>query len=230
LGIEHWALSIDEGGTSMPVKKSIRRKKSTVRNSVEWASTPVAWTRTSIARLTKLATSMDRSMVAAVLLTGGIVVALLLAGYRTTPPAVATAGDQADTAIVTGDPVDAPRIAAAPSNTPAVSESRLSSVADVVAAPQIVTIAGCLAQDGESFRLKDTSGADVPRSRNWKSGFLKKSPAAVEVVDASHRLKLTNHVGERVSVTGTITDGEMQARSLRRVANSCSDSKPKVNA
>lgn len=218
----------------MPVKKSIRRKKSTVRNSSTWtsawASTPVAWTRTSIARLTKLATSMDRSMVAAVLLTGGIVVALLLAGYRTTPPAVATAGEQPDAAVVTGDPVDAPRIAAAPSNASTVSESRLSPASDVAATPQIVTIAGCLAQDGESFRLKDTSGADAPRSRSWKSGFLKKGPAAVDVVDASHRLKLTNHVGERVSVTGTITDGEMQVRSLHRVATSCSDGKPKVNA
>jgi hypothetical protein len=218
----------------MPVKKSIRRKKSTVRNSFTWTnawtSTPVAWTRTSITRLTELATSMDRSMVAAVLLTGAIVVALMLAGYRTTPPAVATAGEQSDTSIVTGDAVGAPRIVAEQSNSSAVSESRLSSTTDAVATPQIVTIAGCLAQDGESFRLKDTSGSDAPRSRSWKSGFLKKSPAAVEVVDASHRLKLTNHVGERVSVTGTISDGEMQVRSLRRVANSCGDSKPKVNA
>jgi hypothetical protein len=219
----------------MPVKKSIRRKKSTVRNSFTWASIPawtnmsVAWTRTSIARLTELATSMDRSMVAAVLLAGAIVVALMLAGYRTTPSDVATVGEQPDTSVVTGDAVGAPRIVAAESNAPGAGESRLSSTTDVVATPQIVTIAGCLAQDGESFRLKDTSGADAPRSRSWKSGFLKKSPAAVEVVDASRRMKLTNHVGERVSVTGTITDGEMQVRSLRRVANSC-DNKPKVNA
>jgi hypothetical protein len=217
----------------MPVKKSIRRKKSTVRNSFAWASTwtttPVAWTGTSIARLTKLATSMDKSMVAAVVLTGGIVVALLLAGYRTTPPAMAPAGEQPDASVVIGDGIGAPRIVSAQSDSPAVSEPRLSTT-DAVATPQMVTIAGCLAQDGESFRLKDTSGADVPRSRSWKSGFLKKSPAAVEVVDASHRLRLTNHVGERVSVTGTITEGEMQVRSLRRVANSCSDNKPKVNA
>ena len=214
----------------MPVKKPIRRKKSTLQNTFAWTTKPVAWSRTSIARLTALATSMDRSMVAAVLLTGAIVVALLLAGYRTTPPVVATAGQQPDTATVTGDAVGAPPIVDAPSNAPAAGESRLSSTTDAVATPQMVTIAGCLAQDGESFRLKDTSGTDAPRSRSWKSGFLKKSPAALEVVDASHRLKLTNHVGERVSVTGTITDGEIQVRSLRRVANSCSDSKPKVNA
>jgi hypothetical protein len=217
----------------MPVKKSIRRKKSTVRNSFAWTSTwttrSVAWTRTSIARLTELATSMDRSMVAAVVLTGGIVVALLLAGYRTPPPAMAPAGEQPDTSVVIGDGIGAPRIVSAQSDAPAVSDPRLSSI-DAVATSQMVTIAGCLAQDGDSFRLKDTSGTDAPRSRSWKSGFLKKSPAAVEVVDASHRLRLTNHVGERVSVTGTITDGEMQVRSLRRVANSCSDNRPKLNA
>jgi hypothetical protein len=168
-------------------------------------------------------------MVAAVLLTLAIVVALLLAGYRTPPPAVANAGEQPDTATVQGDPIGAPSIVAARSNEHAVSESQLPSTTDA-AAPQMVTIAGCLAQDGESFRLKDTSGADAPRSRSWKSGFFKKSPAAVDVVDTSHRLKLTNHVGERVIVTGTIAEGEMQVRSLRRVATSCSDGKPKVNA
>ena len=212
----------------MPVKKPIRRKKSTVRNSFTWTSTPMAWTGTSIARLTRLATSMDRSMVAAVMLSGGIVVALMLAGYRTTPT-VETANEQPATGIVQGEGVPEPRIVA-----DSIASTAHESGVDVtplatVEAPQMVTIAGCLAQDGESFRLKDTSGADAPRSRSWKSGFLKKSPAAVGVIDTSHRLKLTNHVGERVSVTGTIMDGEMQLRSLRRVATSCSDNKPKLN-
>jgi hypothetical protein len=210
----------------MPVKKPIRRRKSTLRNTRSWTSTPAAWTRTAITRLTELATAMDRSMVAAVLLAGGIVVALLLAGYRTPPPAIATADQQPATAAVP----DAAVVAAAPI-APAASERESTPATDAhVAASQTVTIAGCLAQDGESFRLKDTSGADAPRSRSWKSGFLKKSPAAVEVVDAAHRLKLTSHVGERVSVTGTLVEGEMQVRSLRRVATSCSDGKVKVNA
>jgi hypothetical protein len=210
----------------MPVKKPIRRKKSTLRNSITWTSAPLAWTRTSITRLTKLATSMDRSMVTAVLLAGAIVMALLLAGYRTAPPVVATLDDSPATVTVHEDAVkgSAPMARAA-------SEARAFASTDAhETAVQMVTIAGCLAQDGESFRLKDASGAEVPRSRSWKSGFLKKSPSAVEVVDVSHRLKLTNHVGERVSVTGTIMDGEMQVRSLRRVATSCSDAKPKLNA
>jgi len=85
-----------------------------------------------------------------------------------------------------------------------------------------VTITGCLERNDETFRLKDTSGADAPKSRSWKSGFLKKGPKPIDVVDASKRLKLGDHVGQRVSVTGTLVDREMQVRSLKRVAPSCS--------
>jgi hypothetical protein len=84
-----------------------------------------------------------------------------------------------------------------------------------------VTISGCLERSDETFRLKDTAGADAPKSRSWKSGFLKKGSASIEVVDASHRLKLPDHVGQRVSVTGRLVDREMQVRSLQRIAASC---------
>jgi hypothetical protein len=62
-------------------------------------------------------------------------------------------------------------------------------------APAPVTITGCLERSEDSFRLKDTAGAAAPKSRSWKSGFLKKGTAPIEVVDAAHRLKLTDHVG-----------------------------------
>jgi hypothetical protein len=84
-----------------------------------------------------------------------------------------------------------------------------------------VTITGCLERNDESFRLKDTAGTDVPKSRSWKSGFLKKGSASIDVVDAANRLNLPNHVGRRVSISGTRVDREMQAHSLRRVAASC---------
>jgi hypothetical protein len=86
----------------------------------------------------------------------------------------------------------------------------------------LVTITGCLEQRDETFRLKDTDGADVPKSRNWKTAFLKKGPAPIEVIDTANRLKLNDHVGQRVSVTGTLVEREMQVRSLQRVAASCS--------
>ena len=86
-----------------------------------------------------------------------------------------------------------------------------------------ITVTGCLEQDDDRFRLKDTAGVDAPKSRSWKSGFLKKSTASIDVIDAANRLQLPTHVGQRISVTGTVADGEMQARSLRRVAATCED-------
>jgi hypothetical protein len=85
-----------------------------------------------------------------------------------------------------------------------------------------VTITGCLERDAESFRLKDTAGDSAPKARSWKSGFLKKGSATVEVVDAAKSAKLPSHVGERVSVTSVLNGREMQVRSLQRVSASCS--------
>lgn len=90
----------------------------------------------------------------------------------------------------------------------------------VVDAP--VTVTGCLEQDNDLFKLKDTEGEEAPTSRSWKSGFLKKRPATITVLDASHRWKLEKHVGERISVTGSLVDREMQVKTLSRVTPSCS--------
>jgi hypothetical protein len=225
----------------MPVKKTIRRKKPSRVSSSAWAMKPARMLRATraaagaigtqaVRRFTRLAGSMgmgsmDKGTVAVVLTTAAVVAALLIAGYRTMP--VGTASEQP---IVTAAHEDT-RLTAAPT-APAIADARTieSAAPAPVSTPEMVTIAGCLAQDGDTFRLKDTTGADAPRTRSWKSGFLKKSAAAVEVVDASRRLKLTNHVGERISVTGTLVNGEMQVRSMRRVSSSCSENKPKVNA
>jgi len=90
-------------------------------------------------------------------------------------------------------------------------------------APDSVTITGCLEQDHDAFRLKDTTGADAPKSRSWKTAFLTKHAAQVTVVDGTNtnRLQLGTHVGERVSVTGALADRELQARSLQLVAAAC---------
>jgi hypothetical protein len=84
-----------------------------------------------------------------------------------------------------------------------------------------VTVTGCLERHDETFRLRDTTGLDAPKSRSWRSGFLKKGSASIGVVDAANRLKLTDHIGQRVSVTGVLVDREIQVRSLQRVATSC---------
>ena len=90
-----------------------------------------------------------------------------------------------------------------------------------VTEPASVTITGCLERNDETFRLKDTSGAAAPRSRSWKSAFLKKGNASIDVVDSTNRLKMDDYVGQRVSLTGTLVDREMRARLVQRVATSC---------
>lgn len=90
-----------------------------------------------------------------------------------------------------------------------------------VAENSTTTITGCVAADEGTFWLKNASGADVPKSRSWKSGFFKKRPASIELLDATHELRLTSYVGQRVAATGTLEDRELRARSVRRIAASC---------
>ena len=84
-----------------------------------------------------------------------------------------------------------------------------------------VTVAGCLERNNDGFRLKDTSGADAPKARSWKSGFMKKGSASLDVSDPAHAITLSDYVGRRVSVTGTLTGREMKAKSVRRMSASC---------
>ena len=99
------------------------------------------------------------------------------------------------------------------------TESRRSK-SNAVAAPS-VTVSGCLERDDSAFRLTDTSGAQAPRERSWKTAFIRKRNSDLDVVDAPKRLKLKDHVGHRVSLTGKVVDGEMRASSLRHLAASC---------
>jgi hypothetical protein len=84
-----------------------------------------------------------------------------------------------------------------------------------------VTISGCLQTGNDSFWLTDTSGANAPKSRSWKSGFLKKHAESVQVVAASRALQLSEYVAQRVTATGTLANRTMQARSMERIAGSC---------
>jgi hypothetical protein len=105
---------------------------------------------------------------------------------------------------------------------PATAKKADAPAKAIVPSTTLVTITGCLEQRDETFRLKDTDGIAVPTARSWKTGFLKKGPAPIDVVDGANRLKLNDHIGQRVSVTGTLVEHEMQVRSLQRVAASCS--------
>ena len=211
----------------MPVRKSVRRKKSTsglafVERSVNFAKSVKLPRVMNLKKLTNLTTGMDTAIVLPLV---GLVVAAVLISSQTRSQHSADESAEAvtvhaDSSIVDGSGVPPVEVA----------HEREPAAQNLVAQSAPVTITGCLERDDETFRLKDTSGADAPRSRSWKSAFLKKGSAPVEVVDASRRLKLTNHVGQRISVTGTMSDGEMQIRSLRRVAASCKDTSPNVSA
>jgi len=82
-----------------------------------------------------------------------------------------------------------------------------------------VTITGCLQRHGDGFRLDDPSGASVPKSRSWKTGFLKKSAATIDVVGMSSTA--ADAVGTRVRVIGVLDNRELKARSINRIASSC---------
>ena len=83
------------------------------------------------------------------------------------------------------------------------------------------TISGCLERTDDGFRLKDTEGENAPKSRSWKSGFLKKGSASISVTDPSRTLRLASQVGRRVTVTGTLANRELRAAAIHQVAPTC---------
>jgi hypothetical protein len=109
-----------------------------------------------------------------------------------------------------GEPAAAPPAAAASGTAGRSSEASTP-----------VTVTGCLELDNQEYRLTDTEGANAPKSRSWKSGFLKKRAADLEVLDASNSLRLATHLGQRVTVSGVVTDRKMQARTLVVAPGSC---------
>ncbi len=205
----------------MPVKKSIRAKKSTRRN-----------TSPRLSKYTRLVTrhigfrSMGLAMIC--IITAG----MLINSHQLSRPADdANVDTQPDNAAIEADSTEA-SVATAPKTRANADEASTPAVVSAGKGPAAkltpVTITGCLERaDETTFRLKDTVGEDAPKSRSWKSGFLKKGSTSIEVVDAADRLKLSDHVGQKVSVTGTLVDREMQVRSLQRLATSCANS-PKV--
>ena len=108
-----------------------------------------------------------------------------------------------------------------PAASPVVAAATVSTAATPAGKAPRATVIGCLEDDGAAFKLTDTTGADAPKARSWKSGFIKKGTAPVKLVGSSAALDLASHVGRRVSVTGTLDNREMRAHALHRVAGSC---------
>jgi len=163
------------------------------------------------------------SMVAAVMLIG------TPEPSRSATPAAADTGAESRASQpapqLSGDVAERPKTAAVkrPAAVPAPPAFARPESAAPTLEPSVapVTITGCLEQADEGFRLKNTEGPDVQKSRSWKSGFLKRTSPRIDIVDAGRRWNLPGHVGQRVSVTGTLVDREMRIQSLSRVSSSC---------
>lgn len=92
------------------------------------------------------------------------------------------------------------------------AQAPVAAAAAPAASP--VTVSGCLTESKDGFVLKKAAGDAVSKSRSWKSGFLKKSSASIDLVDEANVLR-ASFVGRRVETTGVLEDGEMQVRSMR---------------
>lgn len=153
-------------------------------------------------------------------------VALITASQSGSGPDVARAADVSMQMTPAAKSVQAPAVRSTAKPAAVVPAAQAAAVVSK-AQPEVqdtapVTITGCLERDGVTFWLKDTSGVpNTPRARSWRSGFLKRRSSRVGVVSATNALKLPNYVGERVAATGALMDGQMRARSMRRLADSC---------
>ena len=214
----------------MAVKKPLRRKRTRGRN---FAGVDKAF-RSSVKAFRS--NRWAKSPVAPVAVAFVALVGVLLLAYSASPPPTPDRERTADRVETPAAP--APERARA---TPAPAiEQKQRPATDAVAVdehepldgvttgpmPTVVTLTGCLVRSDKDFRLNDTTGVNAPKSRSWKSGFLAKRPASISIVPTSSELPLSKHVGERVTVSGTLIERQMQVRTLRRVSASCDDDDP----
>jgi hypothetical protein len=196
----------------MPVKRSIRMKQRPRTKGSKRAAQTAWWT--------------GKPAIAAAIVCAIAAMIVVLVPQR---PHAAMGAKRADATIARVDSTETtdrrPEMAtlpvAPPSPAPAVEPAPDTKVARV-------TIEGCLERADDTFRLTDTAGTNAPTARSWKSGFLKKRPAAIEVRDSVKRVNLASHVGQRVSVTGTLVDRQMRVGSLQPISLSCSTYNSKV--
>jgi hypothetical protein len=154
-------------------------------------------------------------------------------------PSKSAAASRTEKNRIAGSPKSAARIGALAPLTDAHSEADsaavpaapepptagpvLASASAVATGLAPVTITGCLevsVGDGE-YRLSETEGVEAPKSRGWRTGFLKKRSAPVSLVEPPDPQALHQQVGKRVAATGLLTSRELKVSSLRVVAPSC---------
>jgi hypothetical protein len=152
----------------------------------------------------------------------------------TAAPVVTRAPKKAPTVRPAKSRVAASARSTAPTPAPAIAKVAVRADAAAIAGqappvsienvgPAPVTLTGCLevSVDRDEFRLSDTDGIDAPKSRSWRTGFLKKRPTPVALVEAPDPRGLQIQVGKRVAATGRLVDRELIVSSVRVVSPSC---------
>jgi hypothetical protein len=186
----------------MPVKKPTRAKK-TARGKKPMGLTSALGPKAT-------------TMVVILVMAGGIIVA---ARQQQAKAKDARADAARSDVVLSPEPGANRKVAAATAPAASVSNAPVTAPADATKTTKTapVTVTGCLERTESGFRLKDTSGAEAPKARSWKSGFLKKGSATIDVVDPGRTVPLADHVGRRVSVTGMLADRDLRAQSVRRI-------------
>jgi hypothetical protein len=137
----------------------------------------------------------------------------------------ASARTTAKSAVKPTTPIAAPTTANVPArrDAPATHVQALSASTESAGGLAPVTLTGCLEMsvDRDEFRLTDTDGVDAPRSRSWRTGFLKKRPAPVALIGPADTHGLQIQVGKRVAATGLLFDHELKVSSVAVVDSSC---------
>ena len=200
----------------MPLKKSARSKMTATKKS------PATGARSRKKSKTPTwSVGAGTMLLAAMCVTGAVIV---IAARELTPaPRAASLDTMSESEVATESPKAPPlaTTATAESVMAKAPETDTPEAKGTVGRTAPVTIFGCLQRSDTTFRLTDTDGVDAPKSRSWKTGFLKKGAASIQVTDPGNRLHLASHVGQRLSVTGTLVEREMQVRSIRRISASC---------
>jgi hypothetical protein len=141
--------------------------------------------------------------------------------------AILLASVQISTSAQSKTPAKAPAKAAPAKAAPAKAAPAKAAPAKVAAKvavepvdPNSVTMIGCLESDGNNYRLADVQGNLAPKGRSWKTGFVTKKTKNIDLVGAPSGLKLKDHVGRKVSVSGLRDDEtHLKARSIRQLGS-----------
>ena len=164
--------------------------------------------------------TVTRPMAICIIIVSIVGTAMLIVANSSEPTSAASSVP--DQPIVAVAPAQETPVAKAQKRSATAAQPASAETAGVIADSNLATVEGCLVQEEDQFRLKNTTGEDAPKGRSWKSGFLHKSSKTIDLLDHSHRLNLGRHVGERVAITGVLDNRELQGTALKRVSESCS--------